>query len=148
MDDYENHRNEARLEKKIMVAKINPFKYFKWSEFDCKSGKAKGIDNMNFEFIKLLDKAREISGVPFKINSGFRTPEYNKQLAERGFKVAKTSAHMKGQAADISTTTSRIRYKIITALMAVGFKRIGVGEGFVHCDNDETKSQDLIWHYY
>ena len=126
----------------------SPFKYFKWSEFDCNSGKAKGIDNMNFEFVTLLDKAREIAGIPFKVNSGFRTPEYNIELAKRGFKVAKNSPHMKGMAADISTTTSRQRYKVMSALMEVGFKRIGIGEGFIHCDNDGSKSQDIIWTYY
>ena len=66
------------------------FKYFKYKEFDCKSGNGKG-ENMNKEFICMLDDAREIAGIPFKITSGYRTPEYNKQLMNYGFKASLTS---------------------------------------------------------
>ena len=137
--------------KKNTEDKVVKFKYFKFSEFDCvKNGEilATGKDNMDIDFIKKLDLARELSGVPFKINSGFRTPEYNVYLASKGFKVAKNSPHLKGLAADISTKNSKTRYKVIEALIKAGFRRIGIGETFVHCDTDDTKSMDIIWTYY
>ena len=142
---------DKMLTKKNTEDKAVKFKYFKFSEFDCvKNGKvlATGKENMDIDFIKKLDNAREISGIPFKINSGFRTPEYNVWLESRGFKVAKNSPHLKGLAADISTKNSKQRYKVIDSLLKAGFKRIGIGETFVHCDTDETKSQDIIWTYY
>jgi hypothetical protein len=54
------------------------FKYFTYKEFDCKGGQGKG-ENMSDDFICLLDDARELARIPFKITSGYRTPEYNKQ---------------------------------------------------------------------
>lgn len=137
--------------KKNTEDKVVDFKYFKFSEFDCvKNGKilATGKENMDIDFIKKLDTARDIAGIPFKINSGFRTPEYNVYLESKGFKVAKNSPHMKGLAADISTKNSKQRYRVIDALLKAGFRRIGIGETFVHCDTDESKSLDIIWTYY
>jgi len=124
------------------------FKHFRWKEFDCKSGKGKGIDNMNENFICMLDDARELAGIPFKITSGFRTPEYNKLLMQEGYKTSKNSAHTKGLAVDIYTSDSSSRYKILTALLKTGFTRIGIGNNFIHCDIDHEKTQKLIWTYY
>lgn len=127
---------------------MDDFKHFSWKEFDCKSGKGKGIDNMDKEFICLLDDARGIAGVPFKITSGYRTPEYNKSLLEQGYKGSKNSSHTKGIAADIYAKDSFTRFKIVTALMIVGINRIGIGNNFIHCDIDEDKSQQVLWTYY
>ena len=127
---------------------MDDFKHFSWKEFDCKSGKGKGKDNMDKEFICLLDDARGIAGVPFKITSGYRTPEYNKALLEQGYKGSKNSSHTKGIAADIYAKDSFTRFKIVTALMIVGINRIGIGNNFIHCDIDEDKSQQVLWTYY
>ena len=127
---------------------MNDFKYFSWSEFDCESGKGKGIKHMNKDFICLLDDARGMAGVPFKITSGYRTPEYNKALQEEGFKTSKTSSHIKGLAVDIYANDSTTRFKIITSLLIVGINRIGIGNTFIHCDVDKDKPQNVMWTYY
>ena len=123
------------------------FKHFTYKEFDCKGGVGKG-ESMKEDFVCLLDDAREIAGIPFKITSGFRTPEYNQQLIDKGYKGSKTSSHLKGVAADIEAKTSKQKYNIITALLEVGISRIGIGENFIHCDIDTEKTQNLIWTYY
>ena len=122
-------------------------KYFKRSEFDSPDKIGSG-NEMDAAFLSKLDKCREVAGIPFKITSGFRTPEYNINLGKRGYKIAKNSPHMKGVAADISTPTSIQRFKIIQAALLVGFTRIGIGQTFIHLDMDTTKSQNCIWHYY
>ena len=124
------------------------FNHFTYKEFDCKSGEGKGIDNMNENFICMLDDAREIAGIPFNITSGYRTLEYNKALMEQGYKTSKDSSHLKGLAADISTPNSISRYKILNALLKIGFTRIGVGNTFIHCDTDIEKPQNVMWTYY
>jgi uncharacterized protein YcbK (DUF882 family) len=123
------------------------FKYFTYNEFDCKSGQGKG-ENMNDDFICMLDDAREKAGIPFKIVSGFRTPEYNKKLIDYGFKASATSSHLLGLAVDIEAKTSLERFKIVTALLKVGINRIGLGEEFIHADYDTNKTSKLIWNYY
>ena len=127
---------------------MGEFKHFKWKEFDCQSGKGKGIDNMKMDFICMLDEAREIAGIPFSITSGYRTPEYNQALREEGYGASKNSSHMKGIAADISASDPTKRFKIIQALLKVGFNRIGIGDTFIHCDTDIQKNQNIIWTYY
>ncbi len=123
------------------------FKYFTYNEFDCKSGQGKG-ENMDDDFILMLDKAREKAGIPFKIVSGYRTSEYNKKLIDYGFKASATSSHLKGLAVDIEAKTSAERFKILTALLQVGINRIGLGEDFIHADYDRNKTSKLIWNYY
>jgi uncharacterized protein YcbK (DUF882 family) len=60
---------------------------------------------------------------------------------------ATKSSHTVGKAADIAYKNSRERYIIITALQEAGFNRLGIAKTFVHVDNDETKSADVIWTY-
>lgn len=49
----------------------------------------------------ILNPAREWLGRPIYVTSGFRHPSVNKAIA--GVGVSKTSQHMKGEAADITT---------------------------------------------
>jgi uncharacterized protein YcbK (DUF882 family) len=123
-------------------------RYFKHEEFDSPDAKGSGA-NMNADFLKLLDEARHIAGVPFRISSGggFRTKEYNAELCKRNKHASKTSSHMKGLAADILVDDSRTRFNILFALLRCGFNRIGVANGFIHVDVDEAKTEDLCWTY-
>ena len=125
-------------------------KYFTKKEFDCNcsSCKTKGNtgENMDIDFLVKLDKARDIVGVSFRINSGYRCPEHNKNVGG-----IKTSSHtnIPCNAADISTKDSVTRFKVLQALLEVGFVRIGIGESFIHCDTDtENKSPEVCWTYY
>lgn len=122
------------------------YKYFTLAEFDSPDAEGSG-QYMNQEFLQMLDRAREIAGIPFKINSGFRTREHNSYLLANGYKASPNSAHLRGCAADIAATSSKQRYLILTALIAVGFNRIGVANGFIHVDTDETKPANRIWTY-
>jgi uncharacterized protein YcbK (DUF882 family) len=107
------------------------FKYFTYKEFDCKGGQGKG-ENMDDDFICMLDDARELARLPFKITSGYRTPEYNKRLIDYGFQASITSSHIQGLAADIEVKASEDRFRIIGSLMSVGIHRIGIGKDFIH----------------
>lgn len=94
------------------------------------------------ELVKMLDDARHIAGVPFKINSGFRNKTQNKKVGG-----VEDSAHLTGLAVDIACTSDANRWKIVTALQKVGFNRIGIADKFVHCDIDKSKSNNVIWLY-
>ena len=124
-----------------------PYDYFKFSEFDSPDAPGSGEEHMDREFLRLLDQARAIAGVAFRITSGYRTTEYHQDLTDRGYPTSPDSAHLHGCAADIEVKNSRQRYLIIRALLTVGLNRIGIGRTFVHVDNLETKTEDLIWTY-
>ena len=106
-------------------------KYFKEIEF-----------NMDKDFLSKLDDAREFANIPFKINSAYRTEEHNKSIGG-----SPNSSHIKGLAVDISAKDSRTRFKVLEALIKVGFNRIGVASTFIHVDDDKDKSSDVIWVY-
>ena len=122
------------------ISNLN-LKYFKLSEFDSPDQVGSG-KKMNKKFLEKLDYARHNAGIPFKINSGYRTEARNTLV---GGRVG--SSHLKGLAVDIAYKGSRERYIILNALISVGINRIGIGNSFIHCDLDNSKSQDVIWLY-
>ena len=98
-------------------------------------------DNMNADFLNKLDEAREYAGIPFAINSAYRSPTHPLSIKNP------TSSHIKGLAVDISVKDSKTRFKVLDALIAVGFTRIGIASSFIHVDLDFDKSQGVIWTY-
>ena len=85
-------------------------KYFNLSEFDSPDQAGSGA-YMNPDFLRKLDKARGIAGIPFRINSGYRTEAHNRKVGG-----VNDSAHLKGLAVDIATTpeTKDIIYNSLT----------------------------------
>ena len=120
--------------------------YFKHSEFDSPDKEGTGI-LMDSVFLSLLEEARAIAKIPFAITSGYRTEKYNNDLIKRGYSASKNSSHLKGLACDIACNNSRERFIILSALMDVGFMRIGVASTFIHVDLDLTKPQNIVWLY-
>jgi len=117
-------------------------KYFKLSEFDSPDEVGSG-KKMDSKFLEKLDYARHNAGIPFKINSGYRTANHNDNV----LKARIGSSHKKGLAADIGYNGSRERYIILNALMEVGITRFGIAKGFIHCDVDNSKDANVIWLY-
>lgn len=108
-------------------------KYFK--ELD-------NLDKMDKTFLLRLDEARERAGIPFVINSAWRSVEKNQECGGKP-----NSSHLKGLAVDISVTNSRQRFIVLNALLDVGFTRIGIADTFIHVDLDSEKSKEVIWTY-
>ena len=97
--------------------------------------------NMNKDFLFVLDEAREFAGIPFVINSAYRSPNHPLSVKNP------TSSHIKGLAVDIKATDNATRFKIVEALISVGFTRIGIADTFIHVDLDFDKRQNIIWTY-
>ena len=91
----------------------------------------------------MLNYARKVANIPFIINSGYRCEAHNKEVDG-----VENSAHTRGLAVDIKTTNSTKRFIIVSALLRAGFKRIGVGKTFIHCDADKTLPQGVMFDYY
>lgn len=114
---------------------------FHSGEFDCTCGDL-GAETMNLEFVRRLDIARDISGVPFIISSAFRSEGYNSMIGG-----VLNSSHTTGFAADIYCRTDKERFEIIRALLLVGFNRIGIYKYHVHVDMDSTKTPYVLWYH-
>lgn len=121
------------------------FRYFKRSEFACTCGC--GTNKIDNDFIMLLDNAREVSKIPYKINSGYRCKDHPLS------KINPTSSHIEGLAADIRCVNSEARAYIVAGLAAVGFSRMGLAGkdkgNFIHVDSGENqgKPSPRIWLY-
>ena len=111
-------------------------KYFKIEEFNCKCC---GKNEMDANFLAMLDFARALACVPFSITSGYRCEKHN-------LEVGSTSQnHTSGKAADISCPAGHMRYIMVKALIEAGFRRIGIRKDFIHVDSTEQASS--IWLY-
>jgi uncharacterized protein YcbK (DUF882 family) len=116
---------------------------FSLSEFACKDGTAvpsELIGNVTL-LAKNLQVLRDYIGEAIHINSGYRTPEYNKKVGGK-----KASYHMKAMAGDITTKSyspARLA-SVIEKLISQGKMKqggIGIYPGFVHYDVRGTKAR-------
>jgi uncharacterized protein YcbK (DUF882 family) len=96
------------------------------SEFACKDGSDKIL--IDDKLIRLLQELRNALKTPVHINSGYRTPSYNKNIGG-----AKNSMHTKGKAVDITAVGYSPKQLIIYA-KAIGFNGIGLYDNFTHVD--------------
>lgn len=90
-------------------------------------------------FVARLQQARRVAAIPFVINSGYRCTAHNKSVGGK-----RNSSHLKGVAADIKAVGNRNRFRIIEGLIMAEFKRIGIGDNFIHVDLDSDKPQEIM----
>lgn len=103
-------------------------KYFKPKEMQCKDGSKEML--ISSELMILLEDIRKHFNAPVKVNSGYRTPEWNKKVGG-----AKNSYHCKGMAADINVKGHKTKEVAKYASERLG-NRGGVIQytNFVHVD--------------
>jgi hypothetical protein len=111
------------------------WKYFTSTE---STGGGHTVAELKIPLVNLLDQARGIAGIPFIITSGFRTVAENQAAGG-----VVDSAHLTGEAADLACSDSVSRLKILKALLLVGFNRIEVATGHLHCDISKTLPQNV-----
>lgn len=90
---------------------------------------------MSYKLLVLLDSAREYAGVPFVINSSFRSVR----------EFTDPQSHFLGYAVDIKAETSYTRWKIVTSCVRAGFERIGIYPRHVHVDVHPDYPQPVMW---
>lgn len=95
------------------------------------------------ELLYMLDQVREDAGVAMTVTSGPTCPAYREA---KGYST--TSEHIICTGADIVCPNSAYRWSVITAAIAAGVNRIGIGDGFVHLGVSKDHAQCVIWTYY
>lgn len=99
--------------------------HFDSSEFKCHDGSYKKPDA---KLIKVLELMREIAGKPIKVNSGYRSPAYNKKVGG-----SPNSQHVLAKAADI-VIAGMTPVEVAKLAEECGATGIGVYETFTHVD--------------
>lgn len=118
-------------------------KNFNREEFDCRDGTIVPdslLPNIQ-ELADNLQVLRDDIGEPLHVNSGYRTPTYNKKIGG-----ASDSQHKKAKAGDItakSFTPKQLAARIEKLIKAGEMKQGGIGiyPGFVHYDVRGTKAR-------
>ena len=114
-------------------------KHFKREEFNCHCC---GIEKMDDEFLRRLDQARDLAGVPFGILSGYRCPKHNAEVGSKALN------HPRGKAADIRTNIGPHRILVLQGLILAGFRRIGIAKTFIHADSMDSEGSPVsCWLY-
>lgn len=117
-------------------------KYFTEAEFR-KCVPPCSLQDMDQQFMRQLDAARASAGIPFVLNSAYRSRAWEISKGRTG-----AGDHPQGRGADIRCNTSANRMKIVRALLDNGFRRIGIGKTYVHAGLGRDLPQDVIWDYY
>ena len=117
--------------------------HFKSFEFECKCGC--GENRADRRFLWKLNQTRDEAGIPFKVVSGCRCKQHNKDVGG-----ARNSDHLPKpycEGVDIEVKNGIDRFKIISAALSSGFKRIGIANTFIHLGTRERNPQVVIWVY-
>lgn len=107
-----------------------------------------GRADMKPEFMQALQDMRHSAGFPFRVNSGFRCPDYNEKISTTG----RNGPHTTGQAVDIGCSGFQA-YEIQRLAHLYGMTGIGVSQRgphmgrFLHLDNLEISPRPNIWSY-
>jgi len=119
-----------------IMATITPkptYKYFTDNE----------VVGLKPELVKILDNARGLSGTQYKITSGYRTKEKNKQVGG-----VPNSSHTKGLAVDLACTDNIKRTLILKGLYNCGSDLfIEICKSHIHIDIDKSihKLAQTMW---
>ena len=103
-------------------------RYFKVEEF-LRCSPSCSVEQMDMDFMRLLDSCREFAGIPFYLLSAYRSPEHDRKRGRSG-----RGYHTLGRAVDISVSDGSGRWKVLQAATQLGLS-IGIYPTFLHIDN-------------
>lgn len=111
--------------------------YWRWPNFTPKEIACRGTGKLlvNEDSLDKLQELRAEIGLPFHVNSGYRSPEYNKKVGG-----APNSFHMQGMAFDISLSNLN-RDTMFKKAEDYGFNGIGQYNSFIHIDTRDYRAR-------
>lgn len=102
-------------------------------------------DKVDIDSLVRLDEARHIAGVPFFITSNYRTPDNPAGFATDSHREIPCSAYDIRCSHANGKWNAQKAFKIIPALISVGFNRLGAGNGHIHCDRSTVLPPSVFW---
>lgn len=117
------------MSKALPEPEKTPWPHFTAAEFRHATPSCDPIQ-MSLSFMEAIEEVRVRSGVPMRINSAFRSQEYERSKGRSG-----SSYHCVGCALDVACTNSVSRYKLIEAAMHFGKLSMVIHPTYIHFDN-------------
>jgi zinc D-Ala-D-Ala carboxypeptidase len=124
-----------------MKADWSLYPNFTKAEFDCKHS---GKNEMQHEFMQMLQELREELNFPLVITSGYR----DKTHPIEARKTHSNGEHTTGRCCDVRCLDGSTRFKIIETALNLGFTRIGIANTFLHLGiGGKGLPNYVIWDY-
>lgn len=103
------------------------------------------ILNLHPDLLQALTELERRMGFELDVNSGYRDPEHNEDVGgvDNG-----EHTYDPAEGADVFCQRSVTRFKMVSELIAMGIRRIGIGNTFIHIGIAKDKPQDCMWDYY
>lgn len=121
-------------------AKWDEYPNFKKAEFDCKHT---GENDMQDEFMNVLQSIRTEYGKSMTITSGFRSKRHPIEARK-----AKPGEHTRGLCCDVACTNSADRFTLVRLALKHGITRIGFHPRFLHLGlGGPGLPPNVIWDY-
>lgn len=101
-----------------------------------RSGGGDDVTEMSLRLIEVLSHVQRLAGgAPLVLISGYRSPEYNEAIRERGGRAASGSLHTEGLAADVAFPRAKLRslWMQVRDLDCCG-AGVYAKQGFLHID--------------
>ncbi len=105
----ETEQGSQKVEEKVAEAQNNIYKYFSEEELTCNCGC--GRQEMDDDFMQVMDSIRENLGYPLIVTSAYRCPEYNNRVSTTGY----NGPHTTGKALDIAISGEKAFWLILEA---------------------------------
>lgn len=127
---------------------MNITEHFSNAELECHCGC--GSNQMDLNFLELLEDLRAMVNKPLQLSSAYRCPSHNNAVSSTG----KTGPHTTGQAVDI-LAFGELAFDIIQFAGQLGFTGIGIkqrghfGGRFIHLDTLAVPdfNRPRVWSY-
>ena len=101
--------------------------------------------NLHPDLMAVLTRLESRMGFELQVTSGYRDPAHNVDV---GGVTGSEHTHDPSMAADVVCQRSATRYTMLRELFAMGIRRIGIGNTFLHIGISATHPQDMCWDYY
>ena len=125
----------------MSAAKWEEYPNFPKHELDCKHT---GENDMQHEFMIVLQAIRNDYDKPMKVTSGYRSRKHPIE-AKKGKVIGE---HTRGLCADIACTNSSDRFQLMTIALKHGINRIGFHARFLHLGlGGPGLPPNVIWDY-
>ena len=131
---------------------------FSVSEVQCQCGC--GANDMDDEFMRMLQELREVAGFPFRLTSARRCEKHDQRVSN--YKKTKSGIHTYGKAVDVAVGNINTTKTLLLIKQAqdIGFTGLGLAlrgdrpKRFIHFDNrgkgdleGSKASLPAIWTY-
>lgn len=95
--------------------------------------------------LEILEAARTATGIPFLITSGFRCAAHNAEVG--GVEPSEHGNYLTGlsDAVDLYCVSSVVRFSLLKAFLALGVKRIGIGNAHLHIGVGVAFPQNVVF---